>query len=155
MKGYTSLQILKAGALALLLAASLPVSAESEPEDIIKYRQNVMKANGAHMASIAAIIQGKVDYRQDLTHHVKAVQEINKNITALFPKDSDFGDTKALDAVWQKSADFEKAAKDARVNADALAKAVAAGDSKAYPARLKALSDSCKGCHKDFRKEEK
>ena len=73
----------------------------------------------------------------------------------MFPKDSDFGDTKALDAVWQKNADFQKLAKIAAQKSDALAKTVATGDSKSYAARFKELSDSCKACHKDYRKEEK
>lgn len=127
----------------------------AESEDIIKYRQNVMKANGAHMAATAAIINGKVEYKSQLGDHARALQAINKDINSLFPKDSDFGDTKALDAVWQKNADFQKSAKIAAQKADALAKTVAAGDSKSYAARFKELSDSCKACHKDFRKEEK
>jgi cytochrome c556 len=127
----------------------------AESEDIIKYRQNVMKANGAHMAATAAIINGKVEYKSQLGDHARALQAINKDISSLFPKDSDFGDTKALDAVWQKNADFQKSAKIAAQKADALAKTVAAGDSKSYAARFKELSDSCKACHKDFRKEEK
>jgi len=130
-------------------------SVAAEPEDIIKYRQNVMKSNGAHMAAAAAIINGKVNYKNQLGDHVKALQAINKDINSLFPKDSDFGDTKALDAVWQKNADFQKSAKIAAQKADALAKTVAAGDSKSYAARFKELSDSCKACHKDYRKEEK
>jgi cytochrome c556 len=130
-------------------------SVAAEPEDIIKYRQNVMKSNGAHMAAAAAIINGKVNFKNQLSDHAKALQAINKDINSLFPKDSDFGDTKALDAVWQKNADFQKSAKIAAQKADALAKTVAAGDSKSYAARFKELSDSCKGCHKDYRKEEK
>jgi cytochrome c556 len=126
----------------------------AEPEDNIKYRQNVMKANGAHMAAAGAIINGKVEFKGQLGDHAKALQAINKDINALFPKDSDFGETKALDAVWKNSADFQKRAKDAAHKADALAKTVAAGDSKNYGARFKELSDSCKACHKDYRKEE-
>ena len=136
-----------------LLAAGTAIAAE--PEDIIKYRQTVMKSNGAHMAAAGAIITGKVDFKGQLGDHVKALQAINKDVTSLFPKDSDFGETKALDAVWKNSADFQKRAKDAAQKADALAKTVAAGDSKNYGARFKELSDSCKACHKDFRKEEK
>ena len=141
----------------LLVSASLVASFAfaAESEDIIKYRQNVMKANGAHMAAAAAIINGKVDFKGQLGDHTKALQTINKDITSLFPKDSDFGDTKALDAVWKNGADFQKSAKIAAQKADALAKTVAAGDSKSYAARFKELSDSCKSCHKDYRKEEK
>jgi cytochrome c556 len=126
----------------------------AEPEDIIKYRQNVMKSQGAHLAAVGAIIQGKVDYKNQLGDHVKALQATTKDINSLFPKDSDFGETKALDAVWQKNADFQKLAKDTQQKAGALAKAVAANDSKNYGARFKDVADSCKACHKDFRKEE-
>jgi len=151
MKKNTAVGMLILGSLALLGTAAY---AESDPEDIIKYRQNVMKANGAHMAAAGAILQGKVDYKKDLAYHVKTLQTINSDIPALFPKGSDFGDTKALDGVWAKRADFEKRAKDTRAKADAFAKA-AGGDTKAALAKFKELSDSCKACHKDFRKEEK
>lgn len=127
----------------------------AESEDIIKYRQNVMKSQGAHLAASAAIIQGKVDYKNQLGDHVKALQASTKDIPGLFPKGSDFGETKALDAVWKKNADFQKLAKDTQQKTDALAKAVAANDSKNYGARFKDVADSCKACHKDFRKEEK
>jgi cytochrome c556 len=127
----------------------------AESEDIIKYRQNVMKAQGAHLAAAAAIIQGKVDYKNQLAGHVQALQATTKDIPGLFPKGSDFGETKALDAVWQKNAEFQKLAKDTQQKVDALAKAVAANDSANYGARFKDVADSCKACHKDFRKEEK
>jgi cytochrome c556 len=127
----------------------------AESEDIIKYRQNVMKSQGAHLAAAAAIIQGKVDYKNQLGGHVQALQATSKDTASLFPKGSDFGETKALDAVWQKNAEFQKLAKDAKQKIDALAKAVAANDSANYGARFKDVADSCKACHKDFRKEEK
>lgn len=143
------------GAAVALAVLPLSALAAAEPEDIIKYRQNTMKANGAHMAAMGAIINGKVDYKGQLADHARAVQAISKDIPGLFPKDSDFGDTKALDGVWGKRAEFEKRAKDAREKSDALAKLIAGGDNKAIGAKFKELSDSCKACHKDFRKEEK
>jgi cytochrome c556 len=127
----------------------------AESEDIIKYRQNVMKSQGAHLAAAAAIIQGKVDFKNQLGGHVQALQATSKDTSSLFPKGSDFGETKALDAVWQKNAEFQKLAKDSQQKIDALAKAVAANDSANYGARFKDVADSCKACHKDFRKEEK
>lgn len=127
----------------------------AEPEDIIKYRQQVMKSQAAHMAAAAGIIQGKVDFKNQLGDHVNALQATNKDVASLFPKDSDFGDTKALDAVWKNNAEFQKRSRDVRAKADALARAVAANDTKNYAVRFRELSDSCKSCHKDFRKEEK
>lgn len=140
----------------LLIAISVPLAALSaEPEDIIKYRTNVMKANGALMGATGAILQGKVGYKGNLADHARALEAINRDIVALFPKDSDFGDTKAMDAVWSKRAEFEKRAKEAAKAASAFAKVAAGGDAKAAGAAFKTLSDACKGCHKDFRKEEK
>lgn len=138
-----------------VLAAVAFVAHAAEPEDIIKYRKQVMKSQGAHMAAAAAIIQGKVDFKNQLAGHVKALQETTRDIPAMFPKGSDFGDTDALDSVWQKHDEFLKRAKNAREKADALAKVVAAGNTKEYAERFKELSDGCKSCHKDFRKEEK
>lgn len=142
-------------ALGLGLAVAAVAHAESDPENIIKFRQAVMKANGAHMAAAGAIVQGKVEYKDRLGDHAKALEAFTKNIPALFPKGSDFGaDTKALDAVWQKPAEFEKLSKDTQTKAANFAKAVAAKDANLGP-KFKELADSCKACHKDYRKEEK
>lgn len=141
-------------AIALTITAGTAL-AESQPEDIIKYRQNVMKSIGGHMSASGAIVQGKVGYKAHLSEHAKALAAMSKDIVGLFPKDSDFGDTKALDAVWKKRADFEKVAKDAGSKAAAFAKAAAGNDPAAARSAFMALGDACKACHKDFRKEEK
>lgn len=139
--------------IGLLLGANLAAQA-AEPEDIIKYRQNVMLSQRAHMAAATAIIEGKVDFKDQLGHHVKSLEATTNAIPSLFPKDSDFGDTKALDAVWKNNAQFLKSAKNAQEKSRALAKTVASGDTKNYAPRLKELQEACRSCHKDFRKEE-
>ena len=139
---------------AVLGCIALAVQA-AEPEDVIKYRQNVMKLQGAHLAAAGAIIQGKVDFKNQLGDHVKALQASTKDVSSLFPKDSDFGETKAQDSIWKNSADFQKRAKDTHDKVNALAKAVVAKDSANYGARFKDVADSCKACHKDYRKEDK
>jgi cytochrome c556 len=139
--------------LVLAPALTLPLAA-SEPEDIIKYRQDVMKTNGANMAASAAIIRGLVpEYRGRLGDHAQALTTFLKDVPALFPKDSDFGDTDALDTVWTKRAEFEKRARDTEQKAAAFAQAVRAGNDPVIAARFKELSDSCRACHKDFRRE--
>ena len=127
----------------------------ADDEETIKYRKNVMKSFGAHMAGAGALVQGKVDYKGQLAVHANALEGLTRDIPALFPKGSDFGETSALPAVWSKRADFEKRAKDTETKAAAFAKVAAAGDAKAAGGKFKELSESCKACHKDFRKEEK
>ena len=142
-----------------LLISSLGLAALSaqaaDPDDIIKYRKNVMKAIGGHTSAAGAIVQGKVDYKTHLAEHARALQAMTKDIPALFPKDSDFGDTEAKDEVWSRRAEFEKAANNAKTRVEAFAKAVQDGKQDVIMARFKDMGDGCKGCHKDFRKEEK
>jgi len=141
--------------VSLLMMSSPLVLQAAEPEDIIKYRQSVMKAVGGHTGAAGAIVQGKVDYKSDLVEHAHALQVLTRDIPGLFPKDSDFGETRAKDGVWKDRANFEKHAKDAKTKANAFAKAAIGSDQKAIVASFKELGESCKACHKEFRKEEK
>lgn len=138
-------------AAAALLAAAAAAAQAAEPAEIVKYRQAMMKANGAHMSAAASIIFGKVDFKSDLGEHVRALQAINREIPALFPAGSTTADSAALPAVWMSHEDFLKRAAAAAQRAEALAKAVAAGDAKSYAARFGELGDACKACHKDYR----
>jgi cytochrome c556 len=137
----------------LVLLVPLALHA-AEPEDIIKYRQNMMRAIGGHTGAAGAIVQGKVDYKNQLADHVRALQALTSDIPALFPKDSDFGDTKAKDGVWSNRAEFEKAAKNAKARVAAFAKAIQGDNQQAIVASYKEMGEGCKNCHKDFRKKE-
>ncbi len=45
-------------AAAVLFGLASPAQAVDEPENVIKYRQKVMKANGAHIGAIVAVVKG-------------------------------------------------------------------------------------------------
>lgn len=155
MKNVTMRGLLATGSMLVMLAPLAPLAlSAAEPEDIIKYRQNVMKAVGGHTSAAGAIVQGKVDYKSDLADHARALQTLTRDIPALFPKDSDFGETKAKDEVWLKRADFEKAAKNTKAKVEAFAKTVQGGNQQTIATSFKDVGESCKACHKDFRKEE-
>lgn len=145
MKQAISKWVLLGGAVMCFSA-----SAFADDEDVIKYRKNVMKAYAAHMAAAGAIVQGKV--KGSAVGHAKALEATTQDMPAMFPAGSDFGETNALDTVWSKRADFEKTAKDTQAKAAAFAKAAGGADAAA---KFKDLSDSCKACHKDYRKEQK
>jgi cytochrome c556 len=61
--------------------------------------------------------------------------------------------TKATTAIWDKSDDFGKAAKNLNKAAGELAAAAKAKDEAAVTAKVKGVSDACGGCHKAFRAE--
>jgi len=152
-KHYMSI-ILSTAALLVGMSGVAHAAEPKNAEAIVKYRQAVMMSQGGHMGAAAAIIQGKVDFKDQLAGHVNALEATTKDIDAMFPKGTDVGKTKALKEVWTKNDEFRKRAKDAQEKSAALAKVVAAGDTQNYGPRFKDLADACKACHKDFRKKE-
>lgn len=138
-----------------MLALSLPCLAQPDSEDIIKYRQSYMKALGGHMGSAAQIVRGKVDPAGHLVRHAEAIAALSEDITVLFPKGSDFGETDAKPEVWEDWDGFQKAAgKEKQASAEFLGAVERSADAKSVGEAFKALSDACKGCHEKYRAEE-
>ncbi len=139
-------------ALAALMALACAAHAAS-PEDIVKYRRNLMKANGGLMGAANAIIRGKVDYNSRLAAEALALQDTTKDLASLFPKGTESaGDTEALPTVWSKRTELQAHARDAELKAAAFARAASGTDSKAVANAFDDLAAACKSCHKEFRK---
>lgn len=139
--------------VALLLGTPAALWAAGNPEEIIKYRQNVMKAIGGNAAGAKAILENKVEFRDRLIDHARALEAASRGIPALFPSGSETGaDTRAREEIWSKREQFEKSAKDTHEKAAAFAKAVASKDDGRIRAAFKELDKSCRACHREFRK---
>ncbi len=141
------------------LAASAPQAlAVDEPENVIKYRQSVMKAIGGHTGAIAGVVKGEVSYSGDVAAHARGIREMSGLISKLFPKGTDNAmhqETRALPAIWQDWAKFEAAVKAFQSASADLVRIAEAGDPAAFGAGLEGLGKSCGGCHKPFRAEKK
>jgi cytochrome c556 len=131
------------GFMTLLVSSQLFAQADK--------RQALMKNNSENAKAIKAAVEAK-DYA---TVEAKA-RDIMGNadkIVGLFPKGSDTGKTKATAAIWEKSDDFAKAAKNLGKAASELAAAAKAKDDAEIGVKVKALGDACGSCHKAFRAE--
>ena len=140
---------------ALLVLGFCATAQAAEPEDLIKYRKNVMKVIGGHTGSIFAIAGGKVDHKDAMMMHVKGLNEASKLVGGLFPEDSAIGETTVTQAVWDKPDEFAQAVKKLEMAASDLLQAAEAQDNAAMGPALKALGGSCKGCHDNFREKKK
>ena len=138
----------------IALMSILAPSYAAESEDIIKYRESVMKAYGAHMSAAARIVRGKVDFQDQLKLHADSIEGIANTVTALFPEDSDFGETRAKAEVWSKPKEFADAIKVNQQAAADFSKTVAGGDKAALATSFKQLSTRCQSCHEKFRTED-
>lgn len=143
------------GLLIALGSLAVVAAAEDDPDAIIKYRQGVMKAQGGLMTAMSQVVRGKVKNRDDdFKAFAQALTATTSDIPSMFPEGSDFGETDALEKIWEDWDAFEKAANKADTEAAALLKASESGDDKAIQKAFKDMSEACKGCHKEFRAEE-
>ncbi|MGD2083003.1 MAG: cytochrome c [Chromatiales bacterium] len=122
-------------------------------EPAIKYRQNVMKAIGGLAGTSVGQLRDDLQFGPDLPAVARALQALTRDIPALFPEGTDFGETDAKPEVWSKRDAFEEAAQKATDAVDAFAASVDEGDRREMLKAFKAMGDACKNCHEDFRKE--
>lgn len=141
-------------ALAVSVATISLAGAATLPDDAIKYRKVVMSAMGGHIAAISLVFAGKVEHQQHLLHHAEAMASIGEELPSLFPAGSGTGKTEALPAIWQEPEKFKQAVEAGRSATAQLRDAIKSGDKAAIGRGLKAVGDSCKGCHDKFRKED-
>ena len=145
-------------ALAAIVAVctfiSLPAAhAADEPENIVKFRQNLMKGVGAHITNIAAVVKGQVTITANLVTDAQAIADGLKNAGQLFPAGTEGGKTNALAKIWEDRAGFDKALADSQQAANNMISAAASNDMATIGKTLGALGKSCGGCHKPYRKK--
>jgi len=117
----------------------------------VEKRQDLMKGQSAATKAIKGAVAAK-DFAT-IEAKAKDLMGSSEKIVAAFPKGSDKGKTKATAAIWDKSDDFAKAAKNLNKAAGELAAAAKAKDEAAVTAKVKGVSNACGGCHKAFRAE--
>lgn len=146
-------KIIKSTMLLCLLTGLSATAYADASENMIKYRKGVMKAIAGHMGASSMIVTGKVKFNKNLKLHADALAALTKDMVAMFPEGSDFGETNAKDAVWEQPEKFKKAAKESEDAAAAFAKVVDSGDKGKSIAAFKELGKTCKACHKPFRQK--
>jgi len=142
----------------LVSVFSSSIAFAQEPEDIIKYRINIMKAIGSHISVIAANVKGKVDIEKDIETHSEALYITIKsiNIEKNFPENSlDNGSlkTRSLKEIFTQKKDFATAMQNSISAAKVLLEASKTGDKQSIGKALGGLGKTCGACHKKFRKE--
>ncbi|MEE8187849.1 MAG: cytochrome c [Kiloniellales bacterium] len=145
---------------AILAAAALVVGfagqalAVNEPQNVIKYRQAVMKAIGGHTGAIVGVVKGEVSYVDHVPAHARAIGDLSKQIGGLFPEGTsqfEFPNTRALPELWDDKAKFDAAVKALQAEAAKMVEVAGSGDLGAIGAQLQNLGKACGGCHKPFR----
>ena len=145
--------------LTVVLSSFLAQLAYAEnPEDVVKYRKNIMKAIGNHISIVAANLKGKVSINEDIVPHSKSILLTlsSINISKTFPINSGpniSSNTQSLENIWTEKDLFSNAMKDSVEKAQNLVLAAESGDKKNIAKSLGALGKTCGSCHNKFRKK--
>lgn len=135
-----------------LLVAAGPGIAHQGAQGVVKERMEVMKDMAATMKSVAAGIKaGPAADGSAIAHDVRELAARAGALPSLFPAGSDHHPTKALPTVWQDRDSFRNLSEELAQRAEALAAAAAQGDRGDMALRFKAVGETCRACHTDFR----
>ena len=149
MRTFTN-TIVTIGAV-VALTAGTAVSVSADDKAAIKYRQAVMKAVGGHMGGAVAIIKGQVPYKDDLVTHMTGLRDMAKILPNAFKIKTTGGKTRAKSEIWKDAKDFDQKIKDLQTATADFLTAAESDDLAVAGAKLGAVGDACKGCHKKYR----
>src|SRR5918992_6112203 len=127
-------------ALFILFTASVSSQVLAQ-DDVIEKRQKAMKSNSADVKAIKGAVESK-DYATIETK-AKEIMGTADKIPSLFPKGSNVGKTKATPAIWEKSDEFAKSAKNLSKASGELAAAAKSQDDAAIGVKFKELGETC------------
>jgi cytochrome c556 len=110
---------------------------------------------GWNMVRIKMNVEGTYN-KEEVIKAANAIQAVaNSGMGALFLPGTDKGTgweaTRARPEIWTEKEKLGKAAGAFNKEANEMAKVAAAGDAAAVKAQFGKLSETCKGCHDDFK----
>ncbi len=139
-------------ALLVGLAGNAAIAAQDD-ENLIKYRQSVMKGVGGHTGAIYQIVKNNNPNKSHLQAHARALHDLMGMVTAAFQQKTSGGKTRAKPEIWSDASGFESATRDAEAAAGAFSAAASSGNEAKIAEKLDVLLDTCKGCHREYRQK--
>ncbi|MBT5415416.1 MAG: cytochrome c [Rhodospirillaceae bacterium] len=151
--------VLAAVGVAAMAAFGTPMAlADSHEANVVKYRQMVMKAVGAHMGGLGALVKGETsvsDVPFNIQEQAAALNATAQLIDQAFAQDvgTKGGDTEAKAEIWQDWEGFVARAALLRERSQSLRDVAETGDEAAIKAAFAGVGKACGSCHNAFRKK--
>ena len=140
-------RILAALVLALILMS--PIASRADDQDVIDYREHIMKTMGEEIAAMSQILQQKIP-PDDLAVHVEILAVTAASAKKAFEPKVFGGEANA--EVWANWSDFAKRLDDLTAATADLAKTAKEGGMAAAAPKVQSAL-SCKGCHDTYRQK--
>lgn len=153
-------KIIGAGLLSGVLSLGLLGAAQAndpKPEDAVRYRQAAYTIIGWNFKPIGAMVKGEMPFdAAAIARHAQFVDLMSQTVMEGFTKGSGpdvVKNTEAKANIWKNWDKFEADMKDFRTQAAALAEVAKGGDEAAIKAQFAKTAETCKTCHKEFKKD--
>ncbi len=148
---------LAGGILGLSLLTAAAHVASAKPEEAAKYRQSVYTIIQWNFSPIGAMMKGEIPFdAAAVSRHAQYVEMMSKAALDGFPAGSGpdaVKDTEAKADIWTNWSQFENAMVEFQKEATQLAEVAKGGDPGAIRVQFGKTAETCKACHKKFRKD--
>ena len=138
----------------VLTAAS---AADPKPQDVVEYRKSVYTIIGWNFAPIGAMVKGEVPFdAAAVARHAQYVEMMSKAAPEGFAKGTGpdvVKNTEAKPEIWTKWSEFETKMTNFQQEAAKLAETAKGGKEADIKAQFGKTAETCKACHKEFRKD--
>lgn len=142
------------GLVALVAGGGTYAFAQAAPQQVVTERRDGLKAMAAHMEAMAAMARSGGDPRPAVVR-IEEMERFFSTFSTRFPEATAMNspgiDSKALPAIWQNRADFDRLPGNVMARLATLKQAAAAGDASAFAPALQATGASCGECHRPYR----
>ncbi len=129
---------------------SIGVTAAVAQSSSIKARQDVFKTFGAASRPVGLMLRGEQPFDLAVVQaSLKVFAEGSAKLPALFPTDSQTGDTKALPLIWQEKDKFN--ALFSKFEADSKAAMTSISNEASFKTAMPTVLGSCGTCHNAYR----
>jgi cytochrome c556 len=150
--GGRTLGLLMTGAM-LAVSGGIVLAAPT-PAEIIKTRQDNLKAMGGAMKAIGDQLKSGMPDKAVVEENAKKIDGYAGELPTWFPQGT--GEeagvkTAAKPEIWAQPAEFKTDAENLKTEADKLVQVAATGDAAAIGAQLQTTGKQCGACHKVFR----
>jgi len=141
--------------LPLLLLTASTLSAQTKPEDAIRYRQSAYTVLLWNWMPMNAMVRDRIPFdAAEFARRAERVAHIAPQLLEGFPKGSDSGaKTDAKAEIWADFADFTSKMRDFERESALLASIAKGGDETAIKAQFSKTGGTCKACHDLYKAE--
>ncbi|KUM03237.1 cytochrome c [Chromobacterium subtsugae] len=138
----------------LLASLALLLAGQALAADPISQRKDALKQYKPVIGEMGKMLKGDTPYNKDeFAKLAVKLEQLSQQPWQYFPAGSGAGRTDARPEIWSKPADWQKAIERHKAATANLKQTAQGGDLAAVRKAFADTQQTCKACHKDFRKD--